>query len=88
MAPTLLRHAENLDVWIWSVDDDMVYSPGTLAGLLRLRASATTLISLYDKSQHLSSLYMTNSSGISLPDLHVNTNVIRFVLSYDGLDII
>ena len=36
VSPTLLRHADSKDIYVWSVDDDRAYGPDTLAGLVEL----------------------------------------------------
>ena len=47
VAPTLLRYANSEGVYIWSVDDDTLYSEGSLAGLLEAEPLAGRLKELH-----------------------------------------
>jgi hypothetical protein len=87
VAPTLLRHAKN-PIWVWSIDDDMVYSLQTLAGLINARSIAAALVATRaDKRARLDEpgLRLVGIPGLKRRDF-ISTPL--FVLAYDGLDVL
>jgi len=90
VAPALLRHAGDQAVWLWSVDDDMIYGAGVLAGLLEFRGSASALLEGRATTAGVPALQRATSVdgselSLALRRLAVYGGDDAAVLVYDGL---
>lgn len=95
VAPTLLRHATAIDVYIWSVDDDTVYDRDSLFHLLEHEPMAIQFAKLHrihDPDSPVSDFIITSHASDKLqllPPLQDSTGEERrFLLIYSGFDIL
>ena len=87
VAPTLLRHANN-PLWVWSIDDDMVYGLQTLAGLINARSIAAALVATRADERAQLKEPVLRLAGLPGLTRRASMTTPLFVLAYDGLDVL